>query len=568
MGSVTPIAAKQPDATKRSKDNAQEVVQNLSANELVFAVVGPAGCGTSEIADALKELLLNKRYAVETILARDIIERWAAAHGIVIPPKDAPIKRATALQNVGDQMRLEACGGKGDAAAIALRMVREIRGVRANAIQTQSDATEIRPVEPDGGKRAYILDSLRNPAEAALLRSVYQGAFCLIGVVCRSESREARLREKYHDASKDELDKFRNRDEKSDSEFGQQVSDTFHLSDFFVDNSTSRVSDTPGGRKSPNKAWDAPDQLARLVDLLTHSRIIRPRAAEVGMFHAWGAAMRSSCLSRQVGAALMDTEGNLIATGTNEVPRAGGGLYGACVAHGFNSDPDPDHDFRCCVHKGCSNVGEQIEIINDMLNSVQEFKSYPRDKKSISRIQDTRIGQLIEFSRAVHAEMDALFTAVRQGISPVGARLFVTTFPCHSCARHIVVAGVDEVQFIEPYLKSRALELHDDAITMDPKDWEPPHRYYQKMLLEKKNSHEKSRESVKLARVLFQPFTGVAPRLFERVFEKDRRYKDKYSGELLREFGEPNGGMSRAPLRVSYAEVEAKLVKELEDDGP
>ena len=38
------------------------------------------------------------------------------------------------------------------------------------------------------------------------------------------------------------------------------------------------------------------------------------------MFHAYGARMRSDCLSRQVGAALLNSGGSLIATGTNEVP--------------------------------------------------------------------------------------------------------------------------------------------------------------------------------------------------------------------------------------------------------
>ena len=70
--------------------------------------------------------------------------------------------------------------------------------------------------------------------------------------------------------------------------------------------------------------------------------------------------------------------------------------------------------------------------------------------------------------------MDALLSAGRDGVSTVGARLFVTTFPCHYCARHIVSAGVYEVQYIEPYPKSRALNLHDDSIMTDKGAWTPP----------------------------------------------------------------------------------------------
>ena len=44
-------------------------------------------------------------------------------------------------------------------------------------------------------------------------------------------------------------------------------------------------------------------------------------------------------------------------------------------------------------------------------------------------------------------------------------KLFVTTYPCHSCARHIVAAGIREVYYIEPYRKSLAIKLHGDAMS-------------------------------------------------------------------------------------------------------
>ena len=89
-------------------------------------------------------------------------------------------------------------------------------------------------------------------------------------------------------------------------------------------------------------------------------------------------------------------------------------------------------------------------------------------------IRRGRVGDLLEFSRAVHAEMDAVLSAGREGISTIGTRLYVTTFPCHYCARHLVSAGVDEVQFIEPYPKSQALGLHADAIQLEATNWTPP----------------------------------------------------------------------------------------------
>ena len=46
--------------------------------------------------------------------------------------------------------------------------------------------------------------------------------------------------------------------------------------------------------------------------------------------------------------------------------------------------------------------------------------------------------------------------------------LFATTFPCHHCARHIVAAGIRRVVYVAPYAKSRAVDLHDDAIVLGP----------------------------------------------------------------------------------------------------
>ena len=80
---------------------------------------------------------------------------------------------------------------------------------------------------------------------------------------------------------------------------------------------------------------------------------------------------------------------------------------------------------------------------------------------------------ITEYGRAVHAEMDALLTCARNGVSPKGAILYATTFPCHNCTRHIVAAGIERVFYIEPYPKSRAEELHDDAIVVEEKAMRP-----------------------------------------------------------------------------------------------
>lgn len=150
------------------------------------------------------------------------------------------------------------------------------------------------------------------------------------------------------------------------------------------------------------------------------------------------------------------------------------------------------------------------------------------------------MGGLIEFSRAVHAEMDALLSAGRKGVTVVGAKLFVTTFPCHYCARHIVSAGVDEVQYIEPYPKSRALTLHNDSITSRAAGWIAP----------------SIAESDK-PKVLFRPFVGVAPRMYQKVFLKDRSYKNDITGDYRH--SAPSWGTASDIFMIHYTDLEEKL---------
>lgn len=525
---------------------AGKVLDGLISKEIIFAVVGPVGSGTSEIATALNKFLLEAEFDSRILKARKEIVKWSEENSFDIP-EDAGLEQSIALQNAGDEMRRQS-----GHAAVAVHLIRSIREDRAAATGVKAEAGTA--VKPDRKPRAYVIDSLRNPAEAILLRRIYQQAFCLIGVVCDEDVRLKRLQNKYTDAGKSPIEKFMERDEKASDKYGQQVADTFHLSDFFVNNSQPRLIENQAHVQKSNPDWIVVEELGRLVEILTHEKIIRPRPNETAMYHAYGARMRSACLSRQVGAALMDNRGNVVATGTNEVPRAGGGVYADPLEGTLAIGKEVDH--RCFSHGGfCRNTREQNEIITDLVDTVPEFKTDLTDDLK-RRVRKTKVGQLIEFSRAVHAEMETLLAAARQGVPTVGTRLFVTTYPCHNCARHIVAAGVDEVQFIEPYLKSKALPLHGDSITSEQKGWVAPSAFAELPAEEREK---------RIAQVLFRPFTGVAPRLYRKAFYKDRDLKDDLSGHLLTVFpGRDGSGVDEA-LQVSYSEVEATLTKALED---
>ena len=200
----------------RGEDNRGLVLKH-AANELVFAVVGHVGSGTSEIANALSESLEDRtlpggHFTVTTLKASDVIIEWARGRGETIPDKGTQrLAYTTKLQDLGDQMRAAVtANGDPDHSAVAGRLILKIRESRAQQRGLPADGAD--PVLPDGARRAYILDSLRHPAEVQLLRHVYQDAFVLIGVVCEETQRLERLLAKYTEAGRGPLTEFMKRD--------------------------------------------------------------------------------------------------------------------------------------------------------------------------------------------------------------------------------------------------------------------------------------------------------------------------------------------------------------------
>ena len=540
----------QKASAKESASQASSIslMQQRHSRELFFGVVGPVGAGGSRVINSLTRACQQAGYQCEFIKASELISRWAKANGELVPSDDRKtLQDVVRFQDLGDSMR------KYDASEVARSALKEI--AQRRAIATGETYREGVAVRPDETKRAYMIESIRHPAEANLLRRIYANAFALIGVVCEESERERRILGKYftdperiRNETKAEVKKFMQRDSGDPTKlFGQHVTSVFFEADFFVDNTRRDPTDN-------EQFLDEP--LGRLISTIAHDRIVRPTIDETAMHHAYSACVRSACLSRQVGAALVGGDGTIVATGVNEVPKAGGGVYGEEVSH-----QDTIYDHRCAYRPlsgqkpFCSNNREQNKIVDELVDSLPELAAV-QDKHALkAKIRQTRLGQLIEFSRAVHAEMDALLSAGREGVSTVGTRLFVTTFPCHYCARHIVSAGVHEVQFIEPYPKSLALELHDDAIdTLQTKAKQPQVRPF----LQGEEDRGAS-EQTEPRKVLFMPFVGVAPRLYIKAFQKNRSLKDKNTGIL--EIGEPEWGDDWAPLTVAYPELEAALTK-------
>ena len=469
-------------------------------DELVIGLVGPVGSGVSFCGRLLTEILVNDyAYVGRVIKLSDLINQ--AAHRVkkeITKPDDS--ERISKLQEVGNELRKQF--GKEYLSHLAVRDININRG---------------NPDRPPQARRYFtVLDSIKHPHEVTALRDIYEDAFILIGVFAPETIRRRRL---MTDGRTDAyVAGVLERDQADGSEFGQNVKATIEFSDFYVRNDG----------ESDGKPKLA---LGRFFEILFGINVHTPTREEQAMQAATSVAAGSACMSRQVGAVLISEKGEMIGQGMNDVPRFGGGLYGS---------EDGDKDNRCWKwkNKECLNEIKKNKLMTSIgieLTNAEALKLDVGPKVS-QAILKAGVGNLIEFSRSVHAEMEAIISAARAGkVGLVGSTLFTTTFPCHNCARHLVASGVKRVIYIEPYSKSLALELHSDSISVDEGD--------------------------KDHKVVFLQYEGVAPRNVIRLFLQ--RAERKRDGRLYTKQRASASPSSKAPLD-GFAIREQHVVAELE----
>ena len=181
--------------------------------------------------------------------------------------------------------------------------------------------------------------------------------------------------------------------------------DVFHLADGFVDIDSA----------------DASDQLGRILDLIFGNPFETPRRDEYAMFLAFAASLRSGDLSRQVGAVVASEAGEIVSTGANDVPCYGGGLYW--------SDDTADHrDY----HRGYdSNEKRRNKIIAQIMKKVNRDNLNQNEllRQGKELLKDTGVFDITEYGRAVHAEMEALLSCARAGVSPRQGTLYCMLSP-------------------------------------------------------------------------------------------------------------------------------------------
>jgi len=524
--------------------------------ELVIGFVGPAGVNLRLLCDKTAEYLRGFNYKPFEIRLSKLLERrpnWTP------PTSNSEDKRIDHLQKMAHTFRGELKNG----AALALATVvaiREQRKILSGSPDTPADEV------------AFLLNQLKHPDEVKLLRDIYGSSFVLIAAHATKNTRvnnlinqitDSESRSKQDDDTAKAVEIIRI-DEQEPAEFigadelGQNTRNTYPLADMFID------------LERDNMVY----AVQRFIDLLFGHPFHSPRPDEVAMYHANAAALRSSDESRQVGAVIVDVKRDgrgetsnveIIATGLNEVPMRGGGFYWDGASHSPDAREQPliaylNDDRALSIKKDV--LGELLEVLRRnkwFTDPITSRHTMDLVKELIpDGLKGTQFLDIGEFQRQVHAEMASLIDSARRGVAVDGRTMFVTTFPCHNCAKHIIAAGIRHVVYLEPYPKSRAAYLHQEEIDTESK-YEVQEKEINTESKEGAPSEDNHKEGVP-PKVVFSPYTGIAPRQYQRLFSMSGRGKKVLLG--LKDWDNQKGVI--APVHLVHNAFESYLMSERE----
>jgi deoxycytidylate deaminase len=480
---------------------------------LVFvALIAPIGIDLNLVQSVLKEGLSSVNYELETIRLTDFFSEFPENFSV---SSENHAERYELLIKAGNELRQVT--GRQDIFSL-------ISAARIKSLSRSST-----------DRKCILIRQLKRPEEVATLQEIYGQNIVFVSCFAPRSVRIHQLSEKIASS-----ESTRNTtiieakalnligiDENEDkNNTGQRVMDTYPLSDFILD-----CSDHSKLSKS----------VERFIRAFWGEPFISPTTDEYGAYMAKSASLRSSDLSRQVGAAIFGKDREIIALGCNEVPKYGGGTYWC----------DDGKDYRDFQLGEDSNQRIKSEIIKDLLSrlradwlkpELQKMEVAELYEKSISNsdgpIKNAMVNDIIEFGRMIHAEMNAITDASRFRRSTIGSTLYCTTLPCHMCTRHIIAAGVKKVIYLEPYHKSMSKDLYKDSISFD--------------LTETPSSDH----------VHFSAFTGITPKSFQLVFSKGKR-----KGKDGKAFGWDKKSAQPIFTTISpyYKSLEIDSVSELKD---
>ncbi len=293
----------------------------------------------------------------------------------------------------------------------------------------------------------YIaIDSLKNPFEIVFFKEKYS-AYYTFSIHARDEVIYSRFnnldvikkihkREMYQsdtEKQKESLDSIKDFN-------SQNIIECIQRSDVYLDNNL-------------DKKDFLYKQVFKYLSLIVHPGLITPTKDETIMQLALNAKYNSGCISRQVGAVVLNKYDSVKSIGWNEVPE--GQIPCNLRSHNELLNNSSLMDYSK-YEKTKLRLDDSFKYIFTEKKPNQYEESDEKglhDAFCFKQVQNSKDGNKNQvYTRSLHAEENAFLQLAKYGNSEIlGGQLFTTASPCFLCAKKAYQLGIKRIVYIEAY---------------------------------------------------------------------------------------------------------------------
>jgi len=396
----------------------------------------------------------------------------------------------------------------------------------------------------------FVVDCLRNPYEVEYLKREFAN-FYLLSLYAEKETRKLRIidaakwklgRELTEDEKIRVIKSFEKADERDSGKgikgeevlYKQNVTKCVQISDIAISNEKKWTGITPkDNEEAENILLDFCRKPLRILCLILSPGCVKPSGDEMFMNMAYTMAVKSNCISRQVGAVIVGPKGYVVGAGWNDVgeSKISCGLrairdlkveeFRPLVEAirtkdeksttdvikrllGTYNNPiyETPEQFCFCFkdemvkrdvtqrlvaawHKKVEEIVEQLKSEKkEELNSVSD-ETFEEAKKAARTGGERIIKELVEegdlhqleYCLALHAEENAIIQSSKiGGMGLKGGTIYSTAQPCPLCAKEIQQIGLSKVVYTEAYPKSLP-EIYMKGVDLEQFEGVKPRAY-------------------------------------------------------------------------------------------
>jgi deoxycytidylate deaminase len=408
------------------------------SNKFVIGLTGPIGSGCTTLSQGLEGL--EKEGFKRISLSKLIKEKFVELH-----------HKEPTLISYGEDWRaeLQDIGNRGRTGEFATNRSpkEDYRNYWVKLALENVDANNI------------VIDGIRNIGEVEWLRKQFP-QFWLIDVYADYLTQWNRIKNLDLYSNEKVFERDNRRDSGEDEVFGQNVQRCVYESDYVFKN-VEQIE--PARRREKILA----ENIMQDIPGMRGEKPFRdPFSDEVFMATAVSQSHASHCLKRKVGALIIDEVNNIpLSVGYNDNPIGMESCFSLYNRLCYK-DMVMESKLEKMVPFFCPECGKEHE---DGIGPPWKCDGKKHDNTPCRCNFKLKFfpSRNIELCTAIHAEERAIRSLGYRRAQ--GCTIYVNTFPCFQCARHIKDAGINKVVYIEPYPIEEAVDyLIKNGITIEP----------------------------------------------------------------------------------------------------